>query len=379
MRGQATVIAFALFTIAMIVVGALFLSLVAKQNRLFEAQRREIELLSRMAKEDLVVSWSWDMVTGSMGYPKLVINNTGSVPIDIVQVRLSIREKEGDRWPRIVQGPWVIAENKHIPIGGSITIKANHLLDRKRIEDWYRNNMTRILEARILTRSGNVFRSVYVPLVPRGEETPSGLSTILFYWTAADWMDIENGEWWHGDLLGYYKMTTPDAAWTIASGSIEIPEWYTDSSKTVMFKFMVYLPGIDENGYVSGDKFLVLSIEFLTYGFGGGAVQYPAPVDVSMELVIKDTSGGIVYSVSTSSIEINSQEATTAYFKLDPSDPEFIIMDWGGEMLSNVPKGIDPGWYIVELKITFSKAGNGKYAQLGLKSVFLYLSCSELW
>lgn len=263
MRGQATVIAFTLFTIAMIVVGALFLSLIAKQNRLFEAQKREIELLSRMAKEDLVVSWSWDMVAVSMGYPKLVINNTGSVPIDIVQVRLSIREKEGDRWPRIVQGPWVIANNIHIPIGGSITIKSNHLLDREEIESWYRNNMTRILEARILTSYGNVFRSVYVPKHGLEEGNPGGFSTMLFYWSAVDWMDVEEGEWWHGDLAGYYKMTTLDSALTI-SNSIEIPGWYTESSKTVEFKFMAYLPGIDESGYVSSDKFLVLTVESIT-------------------------------------------------------------------------------------------------------------------
>lgn len=238
--------------------------------------------------------------------------------------------------------------------------------------------MTRILEARILTRYGNVFRSVYVPKPGLEKGNPGGFSTMLFYWSAVDWMDVEEGEWWHGDLVGYYKMTTPDSALTI-SNSIEIPGWYTESSKTVEFKFMAYLPGIDENGYVSSDKFLVLTVEFITYSIIVFPLPEPAPVGISMELIIKDTYDVIMYNVSTSTIWIESWKATTAYFKLDPGDPMFTIMDWGEEILNNVPEEIDHGWYIIELKITFTKADNAEYAQLGLKSVFLYLSCSKLF
>ncbi|MCD6300687.1 MAG: hypothetical protein J7L82_01290 [Staphylothermus sp.] len=91
MRAQSTVIGMALFVIAMIFTGAVFLSLVAKTARLLDAGRREIEFLTEKAKEDLGVSWRWEPVVGSQGYPILVINNTGSIPLEIVQVRVSLR------------------------------------------------------------------------------------------------------------------------------------------------------------------------------------------------------------------------------------------------------------------------------------------------
>ena len=65
MRAQSTVIGMALFVIAMIFAGALFLSLVAKTARLLDAGRREIEFLTRKARESLEVVWGWDMVSAT--------------------------------------------------------------------------------------------------------------------------------------------------------------------------------------------------------------------------------------------------------------------------------------------------------------------------
>ncbi|NPA98527.1 MAG: hypothetical protein GXO43_04020, partial [Crenarchaeota archaeon] len=167
MRAQAAVIGIALFFIAMIIMGAVYLSLVSKTMKLLDASRKEIELLTRKAEENLKITWGrWDMVSSTMGYPSLIINNMGSVPVHIVQVILEIRERQGSRWPLIAQGPWIIAKNMDLPVGGSITIESSQLLNRTEIIQWYRNNMTRILEARILTSTGNIFITIYNPLRP---------------------------------------------------------------------------------------------------------------------------------------------------------------------------------------------------------------------
>ncbi len=90
------------------------------------------------------------------------------------------------------------------------------MLDWNQLRQWYLNNMTKILEARILIRRGNVFYSVYIPK-PWNKTINYNphKNTLLFYWSALDWMDVENNDWWHGDRLGYYKMTAPDGAWSI--------------------------------------------------------------------------------------------------------------------------------------------------------------------
>ncbi len=377
MRAQSTVIGMALFVIAMIFTGAVFLSLVAKTARLLDAGRKEIEFLTEKAKEDLGVSWRWEPVVGSQGYPILVINNTGSIPVEIVQVRVSLRKRNGDMWPHIVQGPWIVAANKSLGVGETIKVKVNHILDWNQLRQWYLNNMTKILEARILTRRGNVFRSVYIPK-PWNKTINYNpyMNTLLFYWSALDWMDIETNVWWPGDLLGYYKMTTPDEAWSIANGAIEIPKWVTTSTKTISFKFMVYLPHINDQGCIDDNNFIVLAMEFIDRGSSG---PYPAPVDISMTLSIKDLGGNTVYSVSTQEVTDPGSSPRTAYFKLDPDNPKFVIIDLHDETLGNTPKNLEPGWYLVELKITFSKSGNGRSAWLGLKSVFLYVSNGTLW
>ncbi len=383
MRGQAAVIGVALFFIAMIIMGAVFLSLVSKTVKLFRAEEMSLKYLERRAQESLKIVWGWDMVSATEGYPKLIINNTGSVPIHIVQVRLSIREKDPDRlsWSKIVQGPWIIAEDRDLPVGGSLVIKANQKLNRKQIEYCYKNNMTRILEARIVTRYGNVFRTVYVPRPPKSGLKP-GYNTILFYWSAYDWMDVKNNDWWHGDRLGYYKMTAPDDAWSIDGGNIEIPEWTTVSSKTISFEFMVYLPGTDSDGYVLGSKnYLVLAVEFIDKGTGPA---YPATVYYSWSLIITSLDGSSVYSVSTGEIEdtisVPDGVPHTACFKLEPGNPKFIVFDdiHVEKSLDKTPKNIEPGWYIVELKIRL-RAEAGGSATLGLKSVFLYISNEKLW
>ncbi len=375
MRGQSAVIGTMLFFVAMILVGAIFLSLISKTVKLLDAGRMEIEFLTRKAQESLKVVWDWDMVSAMEGYPKLIINNTGPVPIHIVQVRLSIREKGPDRfwWPKIVQGPWIIAEDKDLPVGGSLVIKASQKLNRKQIEDWYKNNMTRILEARIVTRYGNVFRTIYVPRPPKSGLKP-GYHTILFYWSALDWMDTENNVWWHGDLLGYYKMTAPDDAWTIANGGIEIPKWIASNPKTIEFDFMAYLPRIDGNGYIDKNNFLVLAIEAISTEQG-----FPAPTGVKMNftLEIEDMDGNSVYRVSTNTYGIVINYPSTIYFKMDPNDPRFQIMDVGEEQI-NMLKNIEPGWYIFKLRITFQPE-SAETAWLGLKSVFLYISNEKLW
>ncbi len=376
MRAQSTVIGMALFVIAMIFTGAVFLSLVAKTARLLDAGRREIEFLTEKAKEDLGVSWRWEPVVGSQGYPILIINNMGSIPVEIVQVRVSLRKRSGDMWPYIVQGPWIVATNKSLGVGETIKVKVNHILDWNQLRQWYLNNMTKILEARILTRRGNVFRSVYVPTPPPHPRMKPEFNAILFYWSALDWMDIENTVWWHGDLLGYYKMTTPDDAWAIAGGNIEIPKWYTESSKTITFRFMAYLPGLDSNGHVADtNNFLVLAIEYIDRGQSG---PYPASVKTKFELSIKNLEGNTVYSVTTQEVTDPGSSPRTAYFKLDPSNPKFVIIDLHDETLGNTPKNLEPGWYIIELKITFSRVSSGS-VWLGLKSIFLYISNEELW
>ncbi len=372
----------ALFFIAMIIMGAVYLSLVFKTMKLLDASRKEIELLTRKAQENIKITWGrWDMVSPTEGYPKLIINNTGSVPVHVVQVVLEIREKQGNKWPVIVQGPWIIARKIDLPVGNSITIKANQKLNRKLIENWYKNNMIRILEARILTSTGNVFITIYNPKPPRSNLKP-GMNTMLFYWSAADWMDVENNAWWHGDRIGYYKMTPPDGAWSIDGGNIEIPAWETTSTKTISFKFMVYLPGTDSDGYVLNSKnFLVLAVEFIDKGTGP---SHPPVVYYTWSLTIENLVGDKIYSVSTGEIAdaITDPDGVprTACFKLDPSNSKFIVFDGIHVVrsLGKVPKKLEPGWYIIELKIRL-RAGTAGSATLGLKSVFLYISNKNLW
>ncbi len=382
MRGQAVVIGVALFFIAMIIVGAVFLSLVSKTMKLLNASRREIELLTRKAKENLEVAWKFTPAGNNMYYPILVINNTGSIPVTIIRVHVGIREKDPSQywWPKYYDGPWILQPNATISVGGSTTIKINHPVNLEQIKQWYRDKMTKILEARIVTRYGNVFRTIYVPR-PR-LRPKSGYNTILFYWSAHDWMDVENSYWWHGDRLGYYKMTAPDGAWSIDGGNIEIPEWTTSSTETISFKFMVYLPGTDSDGYILGSKnYLVLAVEFIDKGTGP---TYPVTVYYSWSLIITSLDGSNVYSVSTGEIgdTISDPDGVprTACFKLDPSNPKFIVFDdiHVQKLLGKIPKNIEPGWYIVELKIRL-RAGTAGSATLGLKSVFLYISNKNLW
>lgn len=84
----------ALFVIAMIFSGAVFLSLVAKTTQLLDADRREMEFLTRKAKENLKIAWKSTPTNNNMYYPVLVINNTGSVPITIIRIHARIREKD---------------------------------------------------------------------------------------------------------------------------------------------------------------------------------------------------------------------------------------------------------------------------------------------
>jgi len=383
MRGQAAVIGVALFFIAMIIMGAVFLSLVSKTMKLLDASRKEIEFLTRKAQENLEMTWEFTPAGNNMYYPVLVINNTGLVPVTIIQIHAGIREKDPGQywWPKYYDGPWILQPNVTIPVGGGTTIKINHPVNLEQIKQWFRDNMTRILQARILTSYGNVFTTVYVPKSPH-PNINSEHGILLFYWSALDWMDVENNDWWHGDRLGYYKMTAPDGAWSIDGGNIEIPEWTTVSLKTISFEFMVYLPGTDSDGYVLGSKnYLVLAVEFIDKGTGPA---YPATVYYSWSLIITSLDGSSVYSVSTGEIEdtisVPDGVPHTACFKLEPGNPKFIVFDdiHVEKSLDKTPKNIEPVWYIVELKIRL-RAEAGGSATLGLKSVFLYISNEKLW
>ncbi len=128
-------------------------------------------------------------------------------------------------------------------------------------------------------------------------------------------------------------------------------------------------------------NYLVLAVEFIDKDTGPA---YPATVYYSWSLIITSLDGSSVYSVSTGEIEdtisVPDGVPHTACFKLEPSNPKFIVFDniHVEKSLDKIPKNIEPGWCIVELKIRL-RAETAGSATLGLKSVFLYISNEKLW
>lgn len=359
MRGQASVIGMALFMIAMIFMTIMHMGLVYKTNQLLDAGRKRAELVAERARENLNITWRFDRT-----HPYIVVENTGSIPLKIILVRFEIRKKQGDSWPEI-ENYNDISENRWLAVGGKATYYQN-LFTREQVE---RNYDNRILEVRILTERGNVFVSICKPI-----KTPESrfYNTILFYWSAIDWMDIENNKWWHGDHIGYYKMTKPDVAVQI-DNSIEIPGWEATSGqwKWIEFKFIAYIPGTDGRGYIFGtnNKFLVLAIESVS------GIAY-----MTVSVSIYDDNGNWKYSGWSNTYFIFTTQ--TMCFKLDPSNPVFILYN-GDEKKTNslgwVPKNLKPGWYIVEVSIGIEGVAEGTSIHFGLKSIAMYISDRRLW
>ncbi len=194
MRAQSAVIGVMLFFVSMIIMGAMFLWIVSKTIKLLDAGRMEIEFLTRKAQERIEVGWKFEPAGRGMYYPVLVINNTGPVPVDIVRIHAGIRGKWPSKywWPKYYEGPWILQPNITVPVGCSREIKIDHTVNLELVKKWYRDNMTRILQARILTSYGNVFITVYVPWKSPSPSNGGGFNTILFCWSALDWMDVEN-------------------------------------------------------------------------------------------------------------------------------------------------------------------------------------------
>lgn len=227
------------------------------------------------------------------------------------------------------------------------------------------------------------------------QNIPQTASSVLFYWSAHDWMDIESSTWWHGDKMGYYKMTTPDDAWSIdtvgGAGGIQIPKWHIDVAggyinfKDVVFTFLVYMPPIT-NGYVNNTKnFPVIGFEGI---YSAGANSF-----IGLEVTIKSiTTDDTVYYFTTGPvlggpIDISNSNSVpfTAYLNITSS--KLVWMAQQDSEYQNVteanPPSIRQGWYVVTIVIHLlvdNRNGSATSSiDFGLKSVFMYISSPGLW
>ena len=157
-KAQASVIALALLTIAIIGTSALFLSLLSAWYRAYLTQENALQLLSDKGKENIVLTWKWDPPDNPNAYPIVTVKNDGTIGLKVI--RVIFEEKVSND---ITRGPYIIICSTYIDVGSTAEFRSPVKFNK----NLYTSGSSRKLVAIVITERGNIFKSVF------NEESPA--------------------------------------------------------------------------------------------------------------------------------------------------------------------------------------------------------------
>jgi hypothetical protein len=176
-KAQASIIALALLTIAVIGTSALFLSLLSVWHRAYLAQERALQLLSDKGKESVALTWKWDPPDNPNAYPIITVRNDGTIGLKVV--RVIFEEKVGDD---ITKGPYVVSCDAYVDVGSTVEFKSPVKFNK----NFYTSGSSRKLIAIVVTERGSVFKSVYNEELPAVRAITIVLDQRSLYWSWAE-------------------------------------------------------------------------------------------------------------------------------------------------------------------------------------------------
>ena len=151
-KAQASIIALALLTIAIISTSALFLSLLSTWHRAYLAQERALQLISDKGKENVVLTWKWYPPDNPNAYPIVTVKNDGTIGLKVI--RVIFEEKVSND---ITRGPYIVTCNTYVDVGSTAEFRSPVKFNKNLCT----SGSSRKLAAIVITERGSVFKSIF--------------------------------------------------------------------------------------------------------------------------------------------------------------------------------------------------------------------------